>query len=294
VTGLRRARVKTDVLVVNDRASSAALRRTGASVIIVDTIAAAAATPHLAALRRRGKRIVAVALMSRGARALARHADRIITCSDALARELRARGAPKARIVVVRPGREPMPAEAASMDGKVRILCVANWSPTKGIHTLLEATRDTPAVVIDLVGDEADARYAKRVRRAASRHGEGRVRIRGPLRGAALARRYALASIFALPSTRESYGIAVAQALAYGLPVVACDIPATREVTGGAAVLVPPNDGRALREALRRLATSERRRVVMGLRARARARRLPTWVTMEVGILRVVEELLAA
>jgi hypothetical protein len=293
VTGLRRARVKTDVLVVKDRASIATLRRTDASVIIVDTIAAAAATPHLAALRRRGKRIVAVALMSRGALALSRHADRVITCSEALARELRARGVPRSRTLVVRPGRDAMPAEGVAANGKLRILCVGNWSPSKGIHTLLDATRDIPGVVIDLVGDAPDERYARRVRGLAARHGD-RVRIRGPLRGAALARRYAMAAIFALPSTSESYGMAVAQALAYGLPVVACDIPATREVAGSAAVLVPPNDGPALRDALRRLATSERRREALGIRARARARRLPTWVAMEVGILQVVEELLAA
>jgi glycosyltransferase involved in cell wall biosynthesis len=293
VTGLRRARVTTDVLVMNERASSAALRRTDASVIVVDTVAAAAATPHLAALRKRGKRIVAVALMTKGALALARHADRVIACSDALARELHARGVPRSRTVVVRPGRDPLPAQSVSANGKLRILCVANWSRAKGIHTLLGATRGIPGVVVDLVGDAPDDRYARRVRRLAAHHGD-RVRIRGPLRGAALARRYARATIFALPSTSEAYGMAVAQALAFGLPVVACDIPATREVAGRAAILVPPNDGPALRDALRRLATSERRRAAMGMRARARARRLPTWVTMEVGILEVVEELLAA
>ena len=107
-----------------------------------------------------------------------------------------------------------------------------------------------------------------------------------------LRRRYALASIFALPSTRESYGMAVADALGYGLPVVACDIPATREVTGGAAVLVPVGDAGAFRDALHDLAGNERRRVELGRKARARARRLPTWIEMEVGILDAVEGLL--
>lgn len=285
--------MKTDILIMDGRTSVVALRRTDAGVIVVDTIAAAAATPHLAALRRRGKRIVAVALMLRGAVALARHADRVIACSDALARELHARGVPRSRTAVVRPGRDAMPAEGVAANGKLRILCVANWSPTKGIHTLLDATRDIPGVVIDLVGDAPDERYARRVRRLAARQGE-RVRVHGALRGAALERRYASAAIFALPSTRESYGMAVAHALAYGLPVVACDIPATREVVGDAAVLIPPDDRRALGDALRRLATSERSRAAMGRRARARARRLPTWVAMEVGILEVVEELLAS
>ena len=273
------------------RASVAALRRTDASVIVVDTIAAALAAPHLGTLRRRGKRIAVLALMEDGALRLARHADLVFATSEALARDLAKHRVPASRITVVRPGRHALPAEAVSANGKLRILCVANWSPSKGIHRVLEASASIPGAFVDLVGDEPDARYAARVRRIAARLAK-RARIRGVLRGAALRRRYALASIFALPSTRESYGMAVADALAYGLPVVACEIPATREVTGGAAVLVPVGDAGAFRDALRDLAGNERRRVELGRKARARARRLPTWIEMEVGILDAVEGLL--
>jgi glycosyltransferase involved in cell wall biosynthesis len=283
--------VKTETLVLRDRASVAALRRTDANAIVVDTIAAPLAGPHLAALRNAGKRIAVLALMEDGALRLARRADLVIAASEALARELRKRGIPSSRITVVRPGREALPAEAVSANGKLRILCVANWSPSKGIHRVLEASALIPDAFVDLVGDEPDARYAARVRRIATRLAK-RARIRGVLRGAALRRRYAMASIFALPSTRESYGMAVADALAHGLPVVACDIPATREVTGDAAVLVPAGDDAAFRDALRRLAASEGRRAALGRRARARARRLPTWVEMEVGMLEAVEGLL--
>jgi len=282
--------VKTEVLVLRDRTSTTALGRTDASVIVVDTIAAALAAPQLGTLRKRGRRVAVLALMDDGALRLARHADLVIAASAALARDLK-RCIPASRIAVVRPGREALPAEAASANGKLRILCVANWSPTKGVHRVLEASASIPGAFVDLVGDEPDARYAARVRRIAMRLAK-RARIRGVLRGAALRRRYAMASIFALPSTRESYGMAVAEALVHGLPVVACDIAATREVTGGAAVLVPVGDAGAFREALRDLAGNERRRAELGRKARARARRLPTWVEMEVGILQALEGLL--
>ena len=245
----------TETLALRDRASVAALRRTDASVIVVDTIAGALAVPSLPALRRRGKRVIALALMKQGALRLCRHADVVVTPSDALMSDLAALGIPAARIRVICPGREALPVEAAAGNGKLRILCVANWSPAKGIHTLLEAASTIPDAVIDLVGDAPIDRYAERVRKIAARAKLAkRVRIRGSLRGAALRRRYARATIFALPSTRESYGMAVAEALGHGLPVVACDIPATREVTNGAAMLVAPGDAGGVRDALRDLA----------------------------------------
>src|SRR5439155_642543 len=80
------------------------------------------------------------------------------------------------------------------------------------------------------------------------------------LGGAALERRYRSASAFVLPSVRESYGMALASALAYGLPSIACDIPATREVAGDAALLVAPGRVRPLADALRSLTTDRQLR----------------------------------
>ena len=53
------------------------------------------------------------------------------------------------------------------------------------------------------------------------------------------------------PSIYEGFGLPVLEAMACGCPVVASDIAPLREVTGGAAVLVPPNDLQALASALR-------------------------------------------
>jgi glycosyltransferase involved in cell wall biosynthesis len=161
------------------------------------------------------------------------------------------------------------------------------------VHTLLAAIDGVPNVSVDLVGDAPDARYAARVRALAWRLG-GRVREHGSLGRAALSRRYAAASIFALPSVREGYGIAYAEALAHGLPIVACDIPAVREVTDGAAVLVAPGRVRPLTVALRRLVADERARSALGRRARARARSLPTWRRSEAALVGVVRAELRA
>ena len=58
--------------------------------------------------------------------------------------------------------------------------------------------------------------------------------------------------IFCFPSLWEGFGIAVAEAMAAGLPVVASDIPPLREVLGDAGIFVPSGNAVELREALKR------------------------------------------
>src|SRR5206468_3335728 len=89
------------------------------------------------------------------------------------------------------------------------------------------------------------------------------------------------ASIFALPSIREGYPIVFVEALSHGLPVIGCDIPAVREVTDGAAILVAPGCVAPLAAALKKLVTDERSRRALARRALGRARRLPTWADSE-------------
>jgi glycosyltransferase involved in cell wall biosynthesis len=159
----------------------------------------------------------------------------------------------------------------------------------KGIHTLVAAVARLPDVSMDLVGDTPNPAYAARVRRVIAARGlTRRVRIYGSLGRTALERRYAAASVFALPSTREGYGIAYVEALTHGLPVVGCDIPATREVTDGAAILVAPGRVVPLATALKTLLTDERSRRALARRSLIRARHLPTWAESEARFVRAV------
>ena len=78
--------------------------------------------------------------------------------------------------------------------------------------------------------------------------------------------------IFTLPSYREGLPRSVIEAMAVGLPVVATDIPACRElVTEDTGLLVPVRDAPALAAGIARLASDAALRQRMGERARAAA-----------------------
>lgn len=65
---------------------------------------------------------------------------------------------------------------------------------------------------------------------------------------------YEEADIFVLPSRYEGYGMAIAEALAHGIPVIATRVGAIPEVVSdGSGILVPVDDPAALADGLRRL-----------------------------------------
>jgi glycogen synthase len=97
------------------------------------------------------------------------------------------------------------------------------------------------------------------------------LRLLGPLCQDLLSGWYARASIYALPARYEPYGLTVLEAALAGCALVLGDTRSLRETWSGAAIFVPPDDKKALEDALKFMITSEARRKGYMIRARARA-----------------------
>lgn len=219
-------------------------------------------------------------------------ADRLVAVSEHGRALLEGRGVPPGRVRVVPPGfdRLATPAETPPVRsaGPVRALCVAQWIPRKGILTLAQAwARDArPGAVLELVGEtDADPAYAVSVREAIASAPAGSVLVSGPVDDAALSDAYAAAGLFVLPSRYEGYGMAYAEALSFGLPVVACEVGPVPDLVGReAALLVPPDDADALAEALDLLLGDPGLRDRMSAAARRRANELSRWRDTVAGL----------
>jgi glycosyltransferase involved in cell wall biosynthesis len=293
----RRAGLPLRIVSVGSTAQARSeLRRLRPRVIVIDSIAVTIAAPLVDWARSElGARVVLLMHMStraRGTRMLLREADRVVAVSSDLARTLAQQGAPRSRLSVIPPGCDGVPRVAPrKRKGRgdiLRVLTVANWSPTKGIANLVAAAARVPDIHLDLVGDTGTRPYREAVRARIRSNGmDTRVVVHGPLDERALARRYAEADVFALPTEREGYGIVFGEALAHGLPVIAVDIAPVRAIVGDAGLYVPARQVRSLAAALR-LMTDAWLRGRLAKNARVRARVLPRWAASQAAFVALI------
>ena len=122
------------------------------------------------------------------------------------------------------------------LEPKRYAICVGRIVPEKGLDDVVDAFR--------LLADRSDANGLQLAVVGAPRYSEeyaagleGRagpnVRFLGRQSGAALGSLYANAAVFVTASRNEGYPIGVLEALGFGLPIVASDIPPHHEVLAG-------------------------------------------------------------
>jgi glycosyltransferase involved in cell wall biosynthesis len=223
----------------------------------------------------------AEALRRSEARALAAVRS-VVTTSAATARALADYGVPAERIVVVEPGTDRAPLAHGSGAPALELLCVAPIVPRKGHAVLVEAlfhlaTRDWRLTCVGSLARSPETVARLRHRLAELRLAD-RVRLAGVLDRAALDACHARADVFVLATFHEGYGMALAEALARGLPIVSTRAGAVPDtVPADAGLLVPPGNVAALRDALARVLDDAALRERLAAGARRAREHLPTW-----------------
>lgn len=173
---------------------------------------------------------------------------------------------PPAKTRVIPPGidlsRWQVP-ERASAAGRPRLLFVGGDFERKGGSLLLEVFRThfRGRAELDLVTrDPVSPEEGVHVHRGLEAGSEPLLEL------------YRKASVFVLPTQGDCFSIASLEAMAMGLPVVVSDVGGISDIVeeGMTGYLVPPRDGRCLREHLERLLGDPGAGAAMGRLGRAR------------------------
>ncbi|WP_105372129.1 glycosyltransferase family 4 protein [Neorhizobium huautlense] len=208
------------------------------------------------------------------------HSRGVIVTSHATAAELAANyQVPFEKIAVATPGVDPAPLAVGGGDPPL-ILSIGTLTRRKGHDVLICALEKVQGLpwICRIVGSKTlDPGVTAALERQVAQSGLGdRIDFAGQLddvRG-----ELAKADIFALASRYEGYGMVFAEALAQGLPIVACAAGAVPDVVPeSAGFLVPPDDPETFAAALRRLLQEPETRIAMADAAAIAGASLPSW-----------------
>jgi glycosyltransferase involved in cell wall biosynthesis len=259
---LRRLRAAAGEVVITTRpayALIAAASAPGATVVAQEHMHLRAHRPALAAdIRRRYHALDAVTVLSEGDRA-----DYAALLEGA-----------RTRVELLPNAVPPLGGGVAGPDAQV-VVAAGRLTRQKGFDLLIDAfariAPDHPGWEVRIFGGGKEKEALER--RIAAAGLAGRVRLMGSTRK--LGEAFAAASVFALSSRWEGFGMVIVEAMGSGLPAVSFDCPrgpADIITPGVDGVLVPPEDVAAFADALGALMADPERRRAFGRAALETAR----------------------
>lgn len=152
--------------------------------------------------------------------------------------------------------------------GRLRLMFLSRVHEKKGLDVLLQALARLPRhVTLDIHGDGAPGYLAELARLTAELGLSDRVAFHGHADSERKARAFAEADLFVLPTRSENFGIAVAEALAYGVPVVTTTAAPWKGLVTESCGLWIEQGPEALAEAIQGLESADL--PAMGARGRA-------------------------
>ncbi|HUS21268.1 MAG TPA: glycosyltransferase family 4 protein, partial [Aeromicrobium sp.] len=204
------------------------------------------------------------------------------------------------RVWTAVPGVDPAPTAPGTAAGG-NLLCAGPVTPAKGHDVLIAALAKvadlewhcTCAGALDL-----DPTFVESLAAAATRAGVAdRFVLTGPLSRPELAELRSRTDLLISPSRRESYGMAVTEGLACGIPVIATDVGGHREAVGQASdgsrpgMLLSVDDADGLAEALRTWLTDPGTRSRWRTSAGLRSQDLAGWPKTARTVAAVLQEI---
>lgn len=186
------------------------------------------------------------------------------------------------------------------IDGTV-LLYVGQFIPGKGIETILAAaaqlnrTRQDFSLIIAGSASHPHAAHIRALVAALPESLSARVVVRGNFPAREKAAIFAAADVFVFPSTVDSFGIAITEAWAAGLPVIAAAAPPQQSFLRAAtdALLVPPENPAALAAALSRLLDSPAERAALAGAGRQRVHDHYNWPAVTIAYRQLYSKLAA-
>src|SRR5690606_16674046 len=223
---------------------------------------------HAHGIRRALNRAAAIATVSEASRAAIRAAD-----PAAAERTFVTTSGVSPEFAPTPPDRAALAAMGLRPD-RPFVLTVGQYAPYKNhegaVRAFALAFAEGPPVDLVLVQRQG-GRAGQLLRLAKDLGVEQRVHVLAPIGRPALVTLYSMAAALLHPSFCEGFGNPLAEAMACGCPVVTSNVSAMPEVTGGAALLAPPNDPAALAAALRAAVLDPRQAEVLRAAGKARA-----------------------
>jgi glycosyltransferase involved in cell wall biosynthesis len=168
------------------------------------------------------------------------------------------------------------------------LLAVSDIYVQKNLLALIDAfaliLRDEPALKLMIAGRKVDCEYVDEITEQIRRHHIGdSVEFLGSVPSADLARLYRSCTIFVFPSTVETFGNPLVEAMACGAPIACSSTTVMPEIVGDCAEFFDPSDSRDLANAVQRLLRDPNRRAGLSARGIARARQF-SWSKSAAGM----------
>ncbi len=192
-------------------------------------------------------------------------------------------GIPAAKVTIAGPGILRGKRAMGSPAGEpLHIVCVGSLTPRKGFAVLIDALNGVAALPwrATIAGSaELSPDTAAEVRRKILAFGlENRVHLVGQLNETAVSALYSSGDIFALATYYEGYGMAFAEAMAHGLPIVASGDGAVADtIPPKAGFVCAAGDSKAIGSALRALLSGHGLRQAKAEAAWRHGQTLPQW-----------------